>query len=265
MQFLLLHVLKANIYKGFNKLIRAMLKDHTHKPTEIEQRLQQGPTANYLKEWVYGGIDGVVTTFAIVAGVVGASLSPMIVLILGLANLIADGFSMAAGCYSATKADSDNYWRLRTREETHVKNFRDGEIEETRIILRNKGFEGEELEQMVHAISKDHDSWIEWMMQEEYGLSRPIHTPMHAALHTFAAFVICGSMPVFPFLFGFPHAIYWALFFSGITFFAIGSLKSMWSIHRWWKEGFSTLIIGMIAASLSYAIGYALKYFGAGM
>ena len=240
-----------------------MLKDHNHIPEEIEERLKTGPQAHYLKEWVYGGIDGVVTTFAIVAGVVGASLSPLIVLILGVANLIADGFSMAAGSYSATKADSDNYWRLRAREEDHVENYYEGEIAETQILLEQKGFQGEELERMVLAISSDKETWIEWMMQEEYGLSRPIHSPMHAALNTFAAFVVCGSMPILPFIFSFPHAIEWALFFSAITFFAIGSLKSMWSIHSWWKEGGSTLAIGLTAAFIAYGIGYGLKAIGA--
>ena len=241
-----------------------MLKDHTHTHQGIEQRLRAGPKAYYLREWVYGGIDGVVTTFAIVAGVVGASLAPLIVLILGVANLIADGFSMAAGCYSATKADADNYWRLRAREETHIAKFYEGELEETRVILKSKGFAGEDLEQMVNAISKDKETWIEWMMNEEYGLSRPINTPLHAAANTFAAFVLCGSMPILPFLLSLPNAVVWALVFSGITFFAIGSLKSLWSVKSWWREGLSTLTVGMIAASLSYLIGYALKFFGAG-
>ena len=119
-----------------------MFKDHEHTPEAIAKRLQKGPGAFYIKEWVYGGIDGVVTTFAVVAGVVGASLSPMIVLILGLANLIADGFSMASGCYSSTKAEIDNYTRLRQREEMHIDKHHAGELEETRQILTAKGFEG---------------------------------------------------------------------------------------------------------------------------
>jgi len=238
-----------------------MLEDHTHSPEAIEARLRGGPKAFYLREWVYGGIDGVVTTFAIVAGVVGASLSPMVVLILGLANLIADGFSMAAGAYSATKVDADNYTRLRIREETHVEKFREGELEETRQILKAKGFEGDDLENMVRAISHDKEVWIEWMMGEEYGLSKPIHTPFMAALNTFAAFVICGSAPILPFYLGMSSSIWWALLFSGLTFFAIGSLKSYWSVKRWWREGSETLVIGLIAAGISYAIGYGLKSF----
>ncbi|MGB0720354.1 MAG: VIT1/CCC1 transporter family protein [Bdellovibrionales bacterium] len=239
-----------------------MLQDHTHNPEAIEQRLQCGPRALYLREWVYGGIDGVVTTFAIVAGVVGASLSPVVVLILGLANLIADGFSMAAGCYSATKADADNYWRLRAREESHIDNHHAGEIAETRQILINKGFAEADLDDMVAAISKDRDTWIEWMMQEEYGLSRPVNTPFHAAFHTFLAFVICGSAPVLPFALGFPAAMHWALLLSGLTFFAIGSLKSHWSIKSWWREGGETVLIGLFAAGLAYVIGYGLKSYG---
>ncbi len=135
-----------------------MLKDHDHSPEAIAARLNEGPKALYLREWVYGGIDGVVTTFAIVAGVVGAGLSANIVLILGLANLLADGFSMAAGSYSATKADKDNYKRLRNREVQHIRDHYDGEIEETRQIFAAKGFEGEELDTMVKSISKDHNT-----------------------------------------------------------------------------------------------------------
>lgn len=241
-----------------------MLKGHSHTFDDIQARLQAGPKATYLREWVYGGIDGVVTTFAIVAGVVGASLSPVIVLILGVANLIADGFSMAAGSYSSTKADADNYWRLRVREESHIKNHYDGEIEETRQILTSKGFEGEDLDDMVAAISKDQDTWIEWMMKEEYGLSRPIHSPLRAAGNTFGAFVLCGSAPVIPFIFGWDASILWACLFSAIVFFIIGSLKSLWSVKSWLREGGETLLIGMVAAGLAYGIGYWLKSLGLG-
>jgi VIT1/CCC1 family predicted Fe2+/Mn2+ transporter len=238
---------------------KTMLKDHDHDALAIQKRLDEGPKAEYIKEWVYGGIDGVVTTFAIIAGVAGASLSPTIILILGFANLIADGFSMAAGAYSATKADDDNYNRLRLREEVHVEKHYDGEIEETRQILAKKGFDGEELEQMVTAISKDKDNWINWMMNEEYGISSPIHSPMSAALNTFAAFVVCGFMPVMPFVIGMESSIVWALIFSGFTFFLIGSFKSLWSVKSMWREGLETFLIGMTAAGISYLIGYGLK------
>ncbi len=241
-----------------------MLKDHHHSPEAIQSRLNAGPDAFYLKEWVYGGIDGAVTTFAVVAGVVGASLSPAIVLILGLANLLADGFSMAASAYSSAKAEADNYRRLRAREINHIKNHYDGELEETRQILEAKGFQGEELTNMVDSISKNHDIWIEFMLQEEYGVSRPMHSAARAGLHTFGAFFICGSMPLVPFLLpdhflpaGFQPIM--ALILSGITFFAIGSLKSFWSVKTLLREGCETLFIGLFAAALAFAVGYLLQ------
>jgi VIT1/CCC1 family predicted Fe2+/Mn2+ transporter len=238
-----------------------MLKTaHDHSPEAIAARLSEGPQAHYLREWVYGGIDGVVTTFAIVAGVVGADLSPGIVLILGLANLVGDGFSMAAGCYSSAKAEQDNYDRLRALETSHIEKFPDGEREETRQIFAAKGFESEELAHMVDMISRDQNVWIEFMLAEEYGVSRPIHTPMHAAANTFLAFVLCGAMPLVPFAFSFGDPSEWALALSALTFFAIGSFKSRWSVKSWWREGGVTMTIGLTAAGLAFAIGYGLRF-----
>ncbi len=235
--------------------------DHSHTPEEIAARLNKGPKVLYLREWVYGGIDGVVTTFAIVAAVVGASLSPLIVLILGLANLVGDGFSMAAGSYSSTKAEKDKYDRLRKQEEMHVEKYPEGEREETRQIFAAKGFEGEELEHMVDMISRDKDVWIEFMLAEEFGVSKTIYTPFKAAFHTFLAFVLCGAMPLLPYVFHGPAASSWALWLAALTFFAIGSGKSVWSVKPWWREGLETMFIGLIAAGLAFLIGYGLRGF----
>src|ERR1700676_3365266 len=86
--------------------------EHSHTKEEIQARLTRDTHGNYLRDWIYGGIDGTITTFAIVAGVVGADLPGTVVLVLGLANLIADGFAMGAGNYSGTKAEIDDYRRL---------------------------------------------------------------------------------------------------------------------------------------------------------
>jgi len=90
-----------------------MALEHEHTREAIRRRLQQGASPSYLRDWVYGGIDGAVTTFAVIAGVAGASLSAKIVVILGLANMVADGFSMAASNYSGTKTEVDDADRLR--------------------------------------------------------------------------------------------------------------------------------------------------------
>lgn len=235
--------------------------DHDHSPESIAARLSEGPKVHYLREWVYGGIDGVVTTFAIVAAVVGASLSPLIVLILGVANLVGDGFSMAAGAYSSAKAERDNYFRLREVEASHIEKYPEGEKEEIRQIFAAKGFKGEDLEKMVETIASDKEHWIDVMMTEEYGISEPLNAPIHIALHTFMAFGICGSAPLIPFIFSLPSASVWTLIFSAMTFFAIGSFKSLWSVKSWWREGIETMLIGLTAAGLAFAIGYGLKTF----
>ena len=91
--------------------------EHDHSPHAIARRLQRGPDASYLRDWVYGGIDGAVTTFAIVAGALGADLAARFVIIMGIANLVADGFSMAAANYSGTRAENDDFERIRAMEE----------------------------------------------------------------------------------------------------------------------------------------------------
>ena len=108
-----------------------------------------GPDESYLRDWVYGGIDGAVTTFAVAAGVAGANLSPQIVLILGFANLVADGFSMAVANYSGTKAEREQYERLIAIEHKHIAAIPEGEREEIRQIFAKKGFQGEDLERAV--------------------------------------------------------------------------------------------------------------------
>lgn len=233
---------------------------HEHTPQAIKERLN-APQENhvYLKEWVYGGIDGVVTTFAIVSGVMGAGLSPGIILILGLANLIGDGFSMAAGCYSSTKAEKDNYDRLRHVEHTHIRDCPEGEREEIRQIFAAKGFEGDILNDIVDTITQRKETWINVMMAEEYGLSSVTVSPIRAALHTFFAFALCGIMPLLPFLLFLPHSFALAGVLSGATFFAIGAFKSRWSVKSWWYHGGETFAVGMTAAGLAFIIGYALE------
>ncbi|WP_421724142.1 VIT1/CCC1 transporter family protein [Bauldia sp.] len=233
--------------------------EHDHSPQAIAERLARGPTANYLRDWVYGGIDGTVTTFAIVAGVVGADLSAAIVIILGLANLFADGFSMAAGSYSATKAEIDDYRRLRRLEERHIELFPEGEREEIRQIFLAKGLDGRQLDEIVETIVANRQLWVETMLQEEYGLASVQRSPIKAAATTFAAFVVCGAIPLIPFLFGFDASALIATIMTGIVFFLIGSAKSVWSTQHWILSGLETTTIGLVAAGVAYGIGWALR------
>ncbi|MCP4181834.1 MAG: hypothetical protein GY761_00725 [Hyphomicrobiales bacterium] len=233
--------------------------EHRHGVQEISQRLAQDKKPNYIRDWVYGGIDGTVTTFAIVTGVIGAQLSVKIIIILGVANLLADGLSMAAGNYSATKTEIDDRERIREVERRHIENFPEGEREEIRQILAAKGLTGENLEDAVTAISSDESSWINFMLNEEYGLAASLRSPVSSAIATFLAFVLCGSVPLLPFVFFESDVFVISLTMSGMVFFLIGAVKSRWALAPWWRSGIETFIIGMVAAGCAYLVGYLLS------
>ena len=233
--------------------------EHEHSVEAIKERLAAGPAHNYLRDWIYGGIDGTVTTFAVVSGVAGAQLAPWIILALGFANLFADGFSMAASNFLGTKAEQDDLHRLEAIENRHIDLAPEGEREEVRQIFQSKGFDGQDLERIVQLVTADRKRWVRTMLTEEYGLPHEIRSSWIAAMSTFTAFLICGLVPLVPFLFKLPNAFEVSIIMTGTVFLVIGSAKSGWSTASWWRSGFTTLLVGATAAALAYAAGVVLK------
>ena len=229
--------------------------EHGHGPEDIASRIGGTSQKPILRDLVYGAIDGAVTTFAIVAGVVGADLSTRIILILGIANVLADGFSMAAGNYSGTKAELDDVNRLRSIEEKHIREAPEGERAELREILRQKGLDGDLLEQATDAIARDKRAWIDMMLVDEYGVSPLDPHPMRAAMATFLAFLAAGMVPLVPYLFGISGAFNWAIVMTACVFFGVGAFKAQWSLAPWWRSGLETLAIGGAAATIAYLVG----------
>lgn len=235
--------------------LTVMSQDHGHSPQDIANRLKEGPRHSDLKDLVYGGIDGAVTTFAIVAGVEGAGLSHSIIVALGFANIIADGFSMAASNYSGTKAELDDRKRIIEIEERHIAQFPEGEMEELRQILNLRGLSGEVLQQATLEIAQDKKNWIGMMLTDEYGLTRDDPAPLRSAIATFVAFLIAGAVPLLPFVLGHPDAFSVSIIATMLTFFLIGTGKSYWALAKWWRSGLETLLIGGVAAVLAYSVG----------
>ena len=233
--------------------------EHLHDPESIRERLAAGPSLSYLRDFVYGGIDGSVTTFAVVTGVVGARLSPTIILILGVANLLADGFSMAASNYLGTRTERHEVDALRVREARHIAVDPEGEREEVRQIFAAKGLAGEDLERVVEVVTSDHERWIDVMITEEYGLAQQVRSARAAAVATFAAFLICGLVPLLPFLFRLPFAFPASAIMTLGVFFAVGSARSRWLILSWWRAGIETLVLGTVAASLAWGAGWLIE------
>ena len=241
------------------------IESETHTPTAIRERLSQPPKQSHLRDFIYGGIDGTVTTFAVVAGVAGANLSATIVIVLGAANLIADGFSMAVSNYLATRAELQERAKARAQEEREIREVPEGEREEVRQIFARKGFSGEELDRVVEVITANPETWVDTMMVEEHGYSVTPEEPLRAASSTFIAFVVVGFIPLFAFILDglFPSVIegpfVWSSFMTGIAFFVVGALKSRFVTQRWWKSGLETLVMGGAAAAIAYAIGASLQ------
>jgi len=236
-----------------------------HTVTAIKERLNQATAHSYLRDFVYGGIDGAVTTFAVVSGVAGAGLSSGVVIVLGMANLVGDGFSMAASNYLGSKADLQLLQQARATEEQHIAKYPEGEREEVRQILAAKGFTGQTLDKAVATITADEKLWVDTMLQEELGLSLDRPNPVKAALVTFAAFVAIGVLPLVAFFVDYvlqradTRPFLTSTILTGIAFFAVGAVKARFVADRWYWAGLETLSVGGIAAALAYAVGLMLR------
>lgn len=237
----------------------------THTPDAIQARLGAGPAHSYLRDFIYGAVDGVVTTFAVASGVAGAGLSSGIVIVLGAANLVGDGFSMAVSNYLGTRADRELVDRARRIEEEHIEACPDGELEEVRQIFAAKGLSGNDLEHMVSVVTSDRKLWIETMIQEEYGLTVNGASPWRAAAVTFGAFILLGALPLVSFVIEFfaPGAIgdpyVSSSFVTAAAFFLVGTFKGRFVARNWYRSGTETLIVGSVAATLAYLVGVLLR------
>lgn len=215
-----------------------------------------------IQDIVYGGNDGIVTTFAVVAGTIGASLPHYVVVILGLANLLADGLSMASGSFLSAKSEIDQYERLRKEEFREIEEIPDIEREEIREAYQKKGFTGDALESVVKTITADNDVWVETMMLEEHGLATPDRSmPVIHALATFFAFQVFGFIPLLPYIFGMPLDFRFAIA-SWSTFAALillGLTRSWVTKERLFRGPIEVVGIGATGAFVAYGIGVLLR------
>ncbi len=238
-----------------------------HRPEAIRERLQLPVSHTYVGDAVLGGIDGCVTTFAVVAGSVGAGFSSLVIVVLGFANLLADGFSMAVSNYQSTKSTSESVMKARKDEERQIRRHPEGEREEIRQIYRAKGFTGKLLEQVVAVITGDRKVWVDTMLREELGLQLVTPSPRRAALMTFAAFIVVGVIPLLPFLvpgIEIDMAFVASSIATGAAFFGVGLAKGVVNERKPLRSGLETLLMGGGAAVIAFAVGFLLRQvFGA--
>ena len=219
----------------------------------------------YIAEFVYGGIDGVITTFAVVAGSAGAELAVPIVLILGFANLIADGFAMSVGSYFSAKSENESYEKHKAVEYWEIENLREKEVEEIREIYEAKGFEGDLLKQVVDVITSDDEVWVDTMMKEELEMIKNDRPPWKRGLVTFIAFNLVGFIPLSAYAFaGFIDASASDLFVvssfsTAVALALIGTLKGLVTEQSLIKGIIETVFLGGIAATIAFFVGDILE------
>jgi vacuolar iron transporter family protein len=246
-----------------------------HDPARIHASMHEqhaSPGSQYIGSLVYGGLDGIITTFAVVSGVAGAALAPQIIIILGLANVFADGFSMATGAYLSEKSEAEFYANERRREGWEVEHFPESEKEELRQLYLAQGYPEEDATAMVEIKARDQKRWVDAMMLEELNLMPSETNPLTSALVTFGAFVVAGLLPMLVFL------LDWALPFnlsaqtaffisvglSGLSLFGLGAAKVLVTERPPLRSGIEMLLVGGLAAAVAYGVGVLLKGVGAG-
>lgn len=242
-----------------------MSLEDEHTPKAVRERLERSHTASYLRDFIYGAVDGAVTTFAVVAGVAGASLDETVVIILGVANLVADGFSMAVSNFLGSRAERQQRERALGEERRQIRLVPDGEREEIRQIFAAKGFEGQDLDRVVDVITADRELWAQTMMSEEHGYGATVPNEFRAAFATLAAFVTVGSLPLAVYVYDLTvpgnvdAAFAWSAVMTAVAFIVVGALKSRFVEQAWWRSALETLAVGGLAAALAYAAGALLQ------
>lgn len=238
------------------KISAALNAEHT--PAMIEERLEQDAANSDLGDALLGAIDGAVTTFAVVTGAMGGQLPLSVAILMGFANLLADGFSMGASNYERAKSEHDRVAQLRAQEHRHIELIPEGEREEIRQIFAKKGFEGALLEQIVETITQDREQWVDTMLREELKVNPEPPSPLRAALVTFAAFVVVGMTPLIPLLLPIAQTSLRFGLSLGLTlglFVVIGAFKGKVLGLPILKSAASTFAIGAGAALIAWGLG----------
>jgi len=183
-------------------------------------------------------------------------------IILGFANLLADGFSMAISNYQGVKTRQDEVERARRTEHGHIDKIPQGEREEIRQIFAAKGFEGDLLERVVHVITNNREVWVNTMLTDELGIQPVTLSPIRAGIVTFASFLLVGAAPLLPFLFVANNANSPFMMSAGaaaVAFFAVGAFRGRMLEQRAIMGGLSTLVTGGAAATVAYLVGWWLR------
>lgn len=221
--------------------------------TEPWHRQESG---GMLRNVVYGFNDGLTANFGLLAGIVGASAQPQIILISGLAGAFANALSMGSSGYLAAKSEKEVYEKERRMEADEIRLMPELETEELAAIYETKGIEAGRAMSMAKEVMADPERALEEKVKEELGISSADISPLKEAWVTGLATAIGSIIPVVPFFFweGMPAA--WASFtLAMLAHFGVGAARSFFTGKGLWKSGWEMLIVGFGVAAVGYFLG----------
>lgn len=216
----------------------------------------------YIREIVYGGNDGIVTTFAVVAGTMGADLPHSVVVVLGLANLLADGLSMATGAYLSEKSDQAQWKRIRSEELREIEEIPDIERAEVREYFESLGFAGADLDRAVQIVTSDKNRWADVMMVGEHGYTGGADSsPLVDGVMTFLSFTLFGAIPLLPYFVGVPqeHRFAVAIVGTAVALVLLGGARSYVTKEKPYRGPLEIVFVGALGAVVAYAVGVLCK------
>eukprot|EP00611_Tribonema_gayanum_P010642 TRINITY_DN206_c8_g1_i1.p1 TRINITY_DN206_c8_g1~~TRINITY_DN206_c8_g1_i1.p1 ORF type:complete len:281 (-),score=66.11 TRINITY_DN206_c8_g1_i1:247-1089(-) len=219
----------------------------------------------YLKVMVFGGLDGILTSFAVVAGAAGGGLDWPVVLVLGFSNILADALSMGVGEYLSSQAHNEYVMAEKRREEWELKNHREGEIAEMVAIFTQRGMSQEDASDVVNKMAKYDDFFVNLMMSEELQLQVPESQDetIKEGFIMFLSFATFGALPllgytIFPMLDpDISNAILFkvACAVTGVSLFLMGAIKSKFATRSWYASGVEMVCLGGVCAAVAFEIG----------
>ena len=213
---------------------------------------------SWIADAIYGVNDGLGAVFGIVSGVAGATNNQQhIVLISGLAGMIASALSMGAGAYLAVKSEREVHEAEISRERREVEDDPEEETEEMALFYQLQGFEPEEARRMAERLAQDPEQMVKAMAQSELGLSEmTFRNPWKSSASAAISTAVGAFIPIIPFFFlgGFP-AVVAAFAISIVAHFAVGAAKSILTTRNWLASGMEMTFVGILEAGVTYGLG----------
>lgn len=223
----------------------------THRDNHTHRDVNGG----WLRPAVFGAMDGLVSNFALIAGVTGGAVSQHTIVITGLAGLTAGAFSMAAGEYTSVASQRELVLAELDVERRELLGNPHDEERELAALYESRGVEPELAREVARQLSQDPEQALEIHAREELGVDpRDLPSPTVAAVSSFASFALGALLPVLPYLIG-ATALWPAVVLALIGLFACGAIVAKVTARSWWFSGLRQLALGGAAAGVTYALG----------